>query len=266
MILWKQYLRMLPAHLGLINKGAYLYQIDAILADDLFIVSYPKSGNTWLRFIVASFFHPLEKINNRSIDLLVPDVYRNKREINTQKNKRIIKSHDTYFQYHPYTVYIVRDYRDVAVSFFYYMRAQEEWKHMSMDEFLKSDRLKKPFGSWADHTERAVAFQKKNPERILMVKYEDLVRRDPQVIASLFNFCKGKIALPDETLYTAFSIEKLKQDEAIYGNYFTDHTANSFFRKGEPGDWKKQLNDKQVNVLLSDEATKKMMLYFNYLQ
>ncbi len=82
-MLWKQYMRLIPVWLGWFNKGAFLYQIDAILKNDIFIVSFPKSGNTWTRFIIASFFHPLTTINNRSIDELIPDVYRNKKTINT---------------------------------------------------------------------------------------------------------------------------------------------------------------------------------------
>ncbi len=53
-----QYLRWIPANLGLINQGAYQLQIKNIYADDIFLVSYPKSGNTWLRYIVAYILHP----------------------------------------------------------------------------------------------------------------------------------------------------------------------------------------------------------------
>ena len=31
--------------------------------DDIFIISYPKSGNTWLRFLIANLIFEKEKVN-----------------------------------------------------------------------------------------------------------------------------------------------------------------------------------------------------------
>jgi len=39
--------------------------------DDLFLVSYPKSGNTWCRFMLAQIMHPDLKIDFTNIDRLV---------------------------------------------------------------------------------------------------------------------------------------------------------------------------------------------------
>ena len=45
-----------------------------IRPDDVFIVSYPKSGNTWVRFILANLLAPGERITFRNIDNYVADV------------------------------------------------------------------------------------------------------------------------------------------------------------------------------------------------
>ncbi|MDF2455801.1 MAG: sulfotransferase [Cytophagaceae bacterium] len=263
-MIWKQYLRLIPAYLGWFNKGAFLYQIDAILPSDIFIVSFPKSGNTWLRFIIASFFHPPEKINNRSIDTFVPDVYRNKKAINAIKKNRLIKTHNAWFEYHPKSIYIIRDYRDVIVSFFYYTQ-QGTSADLQLDDFLQSDVLKAPFGTWAQHAQRALEWKQKYPEKIIIVRYEDLLDRKKEVIEELFQFCQGERALAAEQVYDLFSYVQLKKDEEKHGNYYTDHTHQSFYRKGEKGDWKNQLNESQLQTILSDSLTKEMLAKFNYL-
>ena len=119
-MLLKQYLRWLPAQIGLFDKGAFLLQIDRILPDDVYIASYPKSGNTWLRFVLANMKSKGKEINFRNIDQYVPDVYTSKCILNAQKSERIIKTHQTLFEHYPKTIYIYRDYRDVLVSFYHY--------------------------------------------------------------------------------------------------------------------------------------------------
>ena len=42
---------------------------------DVFLVSYPRSGNTWLRSMIAQLLTG-EKINSlRELDYIVPDIY-----------------------------------------------------------------------------------------------------------------------------------------------------------------------------------------------
>ena len=116
-----QYLRLIPAKFGLINKGAFLHQIKQIYHDDIFIVSYPKSGNTWLRFIIAYIKQGMQyDISFKYLEKIIPDIYTSKEVIDSQKTGRIIKSHNTYFDYYNKTIYIHRDYRDVLVSYYFY--------------------------------------------------------------------------------------------------------------------------------------------------
>ena len=45
----------------------------AVYPDDTFIVSYPRSGNTWTRFLIANLLHPEIEIGFANIDSVVPD-------------------------------------------------------------------------------------------------------------------------------------------------------------------------------------------------
>ncbi len=44
-----------------------------VFDDDTFIVSFPKSGNTWTRFLIANLLHPEEPANFGNIDRLIPE-------------------------------------------------------------------------------------------------------------------------------------------------------------------------------------------------
>src|SRR6266581_956224 len=47
-----------------------------IRPDDVFIVSYPRSGNTWVRFLIANLLAPDDKITFRNIENYVPSIYK----------------------------------------------------------------------------------------------------------------------------------------------------------------------------------------------
>ena len=46
-----------------------------VFPSDVFLVSYPRSGNTWFRFLVANALHPETEVSFASIPRLVPDIY-----------------------------------------------------------------------------------------------------------------------------------------------------------------------------------------------
>ena len=55
--------------LGLHHPGRNL----DVFPDDVFLVSYPKSGNTWTRFLVANLAYPATPANFFTINTLIPD-------------------------------------------------------------------------------------------------------------------------------------------------------------------------------------------------
>ena len=44
-----------------------------VLPDDIFLVSYPKSGNTWTRFLIANLVYPEKNPDFSNINVLIPD-------------------------------------------------------------------------------------------------------------------------------------------------------------------------------------------------
>src|ERR1700752_3256978 len=90
-----------------------------VYADDTMVVSYPRSGNTWTRFLVANLLHPNEEVTFANIERLIPDTSSiSNRALKRIARPRVIKSHEYFDHRYPKTIYIVPDPRDVALSYY----------------------------------------------------------------------------------------------------------------------------------------------------
>src|SRR3984885_12525823 len=47
-----------------------------IFPDDMFLTSYPRSGNTWTRFLVGNLVHTEEAVTFLNVERLVADMYK----------------------------------------------------------------------------------------------------------------------------------------------------------------------------------------------
>ena len=230
--LFRQYMRWLPDKLGLVNHGAFLLQIHEIKPGDTFIVSYPKSGNTWLRFVIAYMIEVgKNKLTFDEVEKIVPDVYRSKDIIDQLKSPRFIKTHDALLPYYPKSVYIVRDYRDVLVSFYQYKLALKEYTG-DFSSFIRSDEVTVPFGSWKEHVSKAVEFSRVNPGRILLLRYEDMKYNFEETVIALAVFC-GYRNVDTDSVMEQTLFDNLKQTEVEMGSEFMKSTGKNFFREGK---------------------------------
>jgi hypothetical protein len=91
-----------------------------VFDDDIFLVSYPRSGNTWARFLIANLLYD-ETITFANVDRCIPEIYLfPDRILRRAPRPRILKSHECFDPRYKRVIYIVRDPRDVAVSYYHY--------------------------------------------------------------------------------------------------------------------------------------------------
>lgn len=65
--------------------------------DDTFIVSYPRSGNTWLRFLCANLVHREVQVDYANIETFVPDIYvTSELALRASAGPRVLKSHEAF--------------------------------------------------------------------------------------------------------------------------------------------------------------------------
>lgn len=124
--------------------------------DDIFLVSFPKSGNTWMRFLLGNLLHPDKSVGFVDIENVVPDIAGSPRaDLRRVPRPRLIKSHDCFDPRYPRVIYIIRDPRDVAVSIYYYAKKVKNIDDsLPLDAFVQTRFLvggRSYNGTWGEH-------------------------------------------------------------------------------------------------------------------
>ncbi len=127
-----------------------------IRPSDVFIVSYPKSGNTWVRFLLANLLAPEAQISFRNIENYVPNIYKSCATLEERQGRRYIKSHHPCYELYPKTVYVYRDGRDALVSYYHYAIGKKVFRG-SFGDFVFSPFVEQ-FSSWKEHVTGALDF------------------------------------------------------------------------------------------------------------
>jgi hypothetical protein len=209
-----------------------------LFSTDTFVISYPKSGNTWLRFIIANMLTK-ETVTMKNVDGLVPDIYNFKDRINQLGEPRFIKSHHAHFKSYPKTIYIYRDYRDVLISYYHFQKGLNQYEG-DLSSFIK--QIGSPFGKWEKHVTDALEFSKKYPDRILLLSYNDMLINLPKYVELIANYCSIKPLKSTDEIVRLCSFNAMQQNEAEHGRTF-DTPGLTFFRSGKAEQWRKELSE-----------------------
>ena len=161
------------------TRGRVLWQPRT---DDVFVVTYPRSGTTWMQYLLHLLVRP--QVEFRHINDACPWLERSlavgsvePRALAELPSPRIFKTH-LLRQWLPRQgrfVVIVRDPADVAVSYYELYRAYLGFRG-SLDEFLvrfAAGRVQ--YGSWWAHVRD---WERHAGDDVLLVRYEAL-RADP---------------------------------------------------------------------------------------
>jgi len=278
-------------------------------AGPVWLVSYPKSGNTWLRLLLSNLLSgQAQPADINDLDLASRSLV-NRSEIEeatlidtflltakecdqirpplmdeawreAQDRDIFIKLHDAYRRLADGTpvlgrparaaIYILRDPRDVAVSFAFHngSRIEKAVRNiLSADTRLGGNaphmaQIPQPLLDWSGHI-RSWTEQRDVPVHVL--RYEDLLSDTMAFFGRVVTFL-GLPATPD-TLARAIRFAdfgELQRQETEKG--FRERRPRStapFFRAGQAGSWKAMLTPEQVAAI--ERAHGAVMADFGYL-
>ena len=275
----------------------------------IWLASYPKSGNTWVRFFLKSYlsspdknlslesdindnfyiknFPSIKLLDEMKIDYLkLPNIVKNwlpmQDFINLNNKTNFLKTHNAMctINNYPFTninntlgaIYIVRDPRDIAVSYADFLQISQE---KVVDNMISSQHGEYPevkgksfhltiTGSWSDHYN---SWKNYKGKKIIIIKYEDLISKTYETFSKIMKYLNNVNKIIFDEKKIKFSIEQtnfqnLRKLEEKEG--FTEKGLGKFFfRKGKIGSWKQELSIDLVKII--EKKFEKEMLELKYL-
>jgi len=256
---WTKLARLGRALTGRQMAGRNLTVFD----DDVYIVSYPRSGNTWTRFLIGHLISP-DPVTFGNIESRIPEIYFNPdRVLRRLPRPRILKSHECFQPRYKRVIYILRDPRDVAVSNYHHnLKAGNIPDGYSWEEFvprfLKAE-FDKPFGSWADHVASWIYLREHDPG-FLLLRYEEMKKDSPGELLRIARFLEQcsfrRLEFQPERIERAVELsspERMRELERQQArNWVVTRNTRAdkpFIRTATAGGWKSTLSPSAVEKI-----------------
>lgn len=225
-------------------------------SSDIFIVTYPRSGTTWMQNILyqmtsagdLNFNHISEKIPWFEF---IPYL---RRKINDEEAPRIFKTHLTYKKIPKGSkyIYVHRNGIDVAISYFKFYQSHRGFKgtfNQFFNMFLNGRVLYK---SWFKNVFEW--YKRADKTNVLFVSYSDLKNNFEQTVKAIADFIEIDL-YPDKLnqVVSRCSFEFMKKNEEKF-DAITELLLqqgikrNAFIREGKEGAGIESITDEQKKL------------------
>jgi hypothetical protein len=240
----------------LLRSGLNAFRHRGVTRADALLVSYPKSGNTWIKFMIAhaltgvapNFDATQDTIGEIGRDTDVPTLL--------PGGGRILKSHEacsTGVRAPGRVVYVVRDGRDVAVSYYHHLlrRGPAPGEFSSfLPRFVAGEF--DGYGPWADHVTSWLDWGGERDGGLLTIRYEDILEDPFSGLQQTLEFLGVPVGADVvEAAVEANRFEQMRKRETE--SAFHERQGERFFvRRGISGEWRETFS--AADTALFDHA------------
>ena len=214
----------------------------------VWLSSYPKSGNTWVRLFLDNLLSPNKEFNiNDNVigqfplrshflnlsdnidnqDEFAKNCIKAQQKVNLENTLKIFKTHNAFWNWrggeHTFTdeintlgvIYIVRDPRNIITSVLNYFHKKNYYDAL---EFMKENKilggneaeigLPTIIGSWSNHYNSWKKFKK----NFLIIKYENLIKNPFEEFSKIISYLESITDLKFENKNVLKAIEECTFD------------------------------------------------------
>jgi Sulfotransferase domain len=232
-----------------------------VYPDDIFIDSFPRSGNTWTRFLVGNLVYPDEPVTFLNIEERIPEIsLHSDRVLRRLPRPRILKSHECFDPRYPRVIYIVRDPRDVLLSHYHFNIKQRNIPDgYPLDDYLprfKVSEFAPHLGGWGDHVLSWLALRE-GRSTFLLLHYEDILADPKRQLSRIGQFLKN-FSLPNLDVspravaraVELSSFDRMRNLEKAQGQHWAmtkgSRSDKLMVRAAVAGGWQAALSEKTV--------------------
>lgn len=222
---------------------------------DAVLVSYPRSGSTWLSFILANLLLRRDPSFDEAHQTVaeLPD-FRSAPNL-LPGGGRLLRSHEPWRAEYLRVVYLVRDPRDVLLSYYNYRVWLREFDGSLSDFvpiFIGGDV--DSYGDWGRHATSWITAQS---SEVLVIRFEDLKTDSLKAISQIATFLgidPEPTALGQAIDNNDLSRMRSKEDSASVRHFKSAGQSAStgrFVQGGRSGDWTALLTQPELRTLES---------------
>jgi hypothetical protein len=226
--------------------------------DDVFVVTYPRSGTTWTEQIVHLILNQGEQGEQLLIDAapwletLPRRPHGMKAFLQTLRGRRLFTCHLPIALMPDFTaskgnyIYVARNPKDVAVSCYHHVRSYGGYDGTWDEYFNLFVQGQVMYGSYFDHVLPWWQASEK-AANILFLKYEDMKQDLAGVVGQIADFVEIPLNQTSlERVLAGSSFRAMKTNEKTNFNWMPQREGTpGQYRKGLVGDWRNQFSPEQ---------------------
>lgn len=221
--------------------------------NDVMVASYPRSGNTWLRFLLTRILTG-KSAGFDNVNSVIAEIGIHKDALPLLPGEgRLIKTHELYRPTYKRAIYLIRDVRDVLLS--QYSRENElglVWWG-DFDGYIKAflEGTINGFGPWQEHIPQWLDSPLAKRGDVLAVKFADMRRNTQETLERIVDFLGLEVqpkviaeAIADNT------VEKMRaREERSQTLHKSTGEEGRFVRKGAIMGWREKFTEPQLELI-----------------